>query len=83
MPASLLVRRAILQRLFIANRLKVLGLFRLDSLSRKTEDLNKDLHQYARVNDNNVFAFPLVEDMKKYRVSVKTHNRRRVVGDRL
>jgi helicase MOV-10 len=59
----------------IANRLKVLGksvLFRLNSLSRKTEDLNKDLHQYALVNDNNVFAFPLVEELKKYRVIVST-----------
>ena len=59
----------------ITNRLKVLGksvLFRLNSLSRKTEDLNKDLHPYALVNDNGVFAFPPLEVLKKYRVIVTT-----------
>ncbi|KAF7378134.1 RNA helicase [Mycena sanguinolenta] len=59
----------------IAWKLMSLGtaqLFRLNSLSRKHEDLPKDLRKFSAFNDNLTFVFPTVEDLRKYRVVVST-----------
>ncbi|KAJ6581930.1 P-loop containing nucleoside triphosphate hydrolase protein [Mycena capillaripes] len=59
----------------IARNLMSLGttqLFRLNSLSRKYENLPKDLVKFSAVNDNSTFVFPVVEDLRKYRVIVST-----------
>ncbi|KAK0496625.1 hypothetical protein EDD18DRAFT_1105727 [Armillaria luteobubalina] len=59
----------------IAQRLLHLGptdIFRLNSLSRKYDDLPKTLRQFSLVNGNLNFAMPAVEDVIKHRVVVCT-----------
>ncbi|KAJ7669415.1 RNA helicase [Mycena polygramma] len=59
----------------IARNLLSLGttqLFRLNALSRKHEDLPKDLAKFSAINDNLTFVVPVVEDLRKYRVVVST-----------
>ncbi|KAJ6572149.1 P-loop containing nucleoside triphosphate hydrolase protein [Mycena capillaripes] len=59
----------------IARNLLSLGttqLFRLNALSRKYEDLPKDLVKFSAVNDNLTFVLPVVEDLRRYRVVVST-----------
>ncbi|KAJ7266375.1 P-loop containing nucleoside triphosphate hydrolase protein [Mycena haematopus] len=59
----------------IARKLMFLGtaqLFRLNSLSRKYEELPAELRKFSAVNDNLTFVFPPVEDLRKYRVVVST-----------
>ncbi|KAF8632154.1 hypothetical protein AX17_004896 [Amanita inopinata Kibby_2008] len=59
----------------IAARLEALGksrLFRLNSLSRKPRDLLSGVRQFSLLNNNEVFAFPSVEELKKYQVIVCT-----------
>lgn len=59
----------------IARNLISLGttqLFRLNSLSRKYQDLPKDLVKFSAVNDNLTFMLPVVGDLRKYRVIVST-----------
>ncbi|KAK7052594.1 RNA helicase [Favolaschia claudopus] len=59
----------------IAQKLTTLGtlqLFRLNSLSRKHEDLPRELEKFSSANDNLIFAFPVAEDLAKYRVIVAT-----------
>lgn len=59
----------------IAQKLLVLGrsqLFRLNSLSRKFEDLPKTLHSVSQVNENKIFAIPPREELERFRVIVST-----------
>lgn len=59
----------------IAQKLIGLGktqLFRLNSLTRRIQDLPKTLKDFALINENTVFAIPPVEDLRKYRVIVST-----------
>ncbi|KAJ7841089.1 P-loop containing nucleoside triphosphate hydrolase protein [Mycena olivaceomarginata] len=59
----------------IARNLMSIGitqLFRLNSLSRKYEDLPKELVKFSAANDNLTFVFPAVEELRKYRVVVST-----------
>lgn len=59
----------------IAQKLLDLGpaqLFRLNSISRRFEALPKTLHKFARVNENKVFAIPLLEELRGFRVVVAT-----------
>ncbi|KAJ6480358.1 P-loop containing nucleoside triphosphate hydrolase protein [Mycena sanguinolenta] len=59
----------------IAQKLMFLGsaqLFRLNSLSRKHDDLPTVLRKFSAFNDNLTFVFPTVEDLRKYRVIVST-----------
>ncbi|KAJ7056200.1 RNA helicase [Mycena amicta] len=59
----------------IAQRLTPLGtttLLRLNSLTRKHEDLPKELQKFSAINDNLTFVLPVLEDLKKYRVVVST-----------
>lgn len=46
--------------------------FRLNALSRKLDDMGKDLRPYSCINGNEFFAMPSVEELKKYRVVVST-----------
>ncbi|KAF9527429.1 RNA helicase [Crepidotus variabilis] len=46
--------------------------FRLNSLSRKLEDLTPDLRPFSLINENTVFAMPTKDDLLKYRVVVAT-----------
>ncbi|KAF7313870.1 RNA helicase [Mycena chlorophos] len=59
----------------IAQRLSPLGtttLLRLNSQTRKHEDLPKDLQKFSVINDNLTFVLPVLEDLRKYRVVVST-----------
>ncbi|KAJ3979873.1 RNA helicase [Lentinula detonsa] len=59
----------------ITDRLSVLGpsvILRLNSLSRKFSELPKHLCRFSITNDNEVFAMPTVDDLRKYRVVVST-----------
>ncbi|KAF8206083.1 P-loop containing nucleoside triphosphate hydrolase protein [Mycena galopus ATCC 62051] len=59
----------------IAKKLTILGtaqIFRLNSLSRKHEDLPMELRKFSAANDNQTFVFPPVEELRKYRVVVST-----------
>ncbi|KAJ3507038.1 hypothetical protein NLJ89_g6529 [Agrocybe chaxingu] len=49
-----------------------LEVFRLNSLSRKVNDMPKSLRTFSLINGNTVFAMPTVEDLAKYRVVVST-----------
>ncbi|KAF8970450.1 P-loop containing nucleoside triphosphate hydrolase protein [Flammula alnicola] len=59
----------------IAQKLISLGrseVFRLNSLSRRIDDMPKGLRDYSIINDNSVFAMPTLEQLAKYRVVVST-----------
>ncbi|KAF8156830.1 RNA helicase [Crassisporium funariophilum] len=59
----------------IAMELKHRGrteVFRLNSLSRRIDDMPKSLRDLSLINDNQVFAMPLLEQLVKYRVVVAT-----------
>jgi helicase MOV-10 len=59
----------------IAQKLIVLGssqLLRLNSLSRKFDDLPKTLLPFSQVNENKVFVIPPREDLENFRVVVST-----------
>lgn len=59
----------------IAMKLINLGktqLLRLNSLSRKIDDMPKTLREFSLINDNVVFAMPSLENLLKYRVVVAT-----------
>lgn len=59
----------------ITRKLSSLGttqLFRLNSLSRNYLEFPEDLIKFSAVNDNLTFVFPVVEDLRKYRVIVST-----------
>ena len=47
-------------------------LFRLNSLSRKFDDLDKSLRPFSLYNGNNVFAMPTLEQVLKHRVVIST-----------
>ncbi|KAF9486245.1 RNA helicase [Pholiota conissans] len=46
--------------------------FRLNSLSRKIEEMPKILREYSSINSNLVFSMPQVEPLSKFRVVVST-----------
>ncbi|KAJ3917943.1 RNA helicase [Lentinula edodes] len=59
----------------LTQKLSTLGpsvVLRLNSLSRKLSELPKSLHRFAIINDNEVFAMPTAQDIRKYRVVVST-----------
>jgi helicase MOV-10 len=59
----------------IALKLMDLGrseVFRLNSLSRRLEDMPKILREYANINNNLVFSMPDLEQLSKFRVVVST-----------
>ncbi|KAF9057134.1 RNA helicase [Panaeolus papilionaceus] len=59
----------------IANKLKALGtkvLYRLNSLSRKIDTMDKVLHPFSSINGNEFFAMPELETLKTFRVVVST-----------
>lgn len=59
----------------IAQKLIGLGksqLLRLNSLTRRVQDLPTSLKDFALINENTVFAIPAVEELRKYRVIVAT-----------
>jgi helicase MOV-10 len=59
----------------IASHLAVLGpstVLRLNSLSRKFDDLPRSLREFSLYNSNNVFAMPTLEQIRTFRVVVAT-----------
>jgi helicase MOV-10 len=59
----------------LAQRLSNRGpkvVLRLNSLSRKRDDLPPNLKEYCCINANNVFAMPPIDELLKYRVVVAT-----------
>ncbi|KAF9003306.1 P-loop containing nucleoside triphosphate hydrolase protein [Cyathus striatus] len=59
----------------IAMKLTNLGktqVFRLNSLTRKIDDMPKSLRDFSLINENTVFAMPPVDTLRKYRVVVAT-----------
>jgi helicase MOV-10 len=48
------------------------AVLRLNSLSRRYNDLPKILQEFSCINENKVFAMPPIEEIMKYRVVVAT-----------
>ncbi|KAJ3929858.1 MAG: RNA helicase [Lentinula lateritia] len=59
----------------LTQKLSTLGpsvVLRLNALSRKLSELPKSLHRFAIINDNEAFAMPTAQNIRKYRVVVST-----------
>ena len=59
----------------IARKLLDLGptqVFRLNALSRKVDEVSKNLQDISNINSNRIFSMPDVEQLSKYRVVVST-----------